>query len=133
MNNPLLDIRQVLIDDGITTPIVIDGFEVDDKILINIQSEPNIIEINQHYRQLSFSIYVKNPDKNAGITEAKNIVNILANKFGRLAGFNTVFFHKIKCISSPYFWGQSSDGSNIYMSKFESVINDTELSSIYIA
>jgi hypothetical protein len=136
MNYPLIDIRQILINAGITSTIVIDGFEVgaeaETKNQVNIQSEPSSTRAMQHWRQIQFSIYNKHQDKETCIAISRQIRGVLINYFGSLAGTDTVRFKIIKCVSEPYFWGESDDGANIYMSKYEAVINDTDISSIYM-
>ena len=133
MNNPLIDIRQILINNNITIPIVIDGFVIDDtRSQINIQSEPSSIRSMQHHRTISFSIYSKGIDREQTILTTTKIQNILNNFFGGLDTATSVRFLMIKCVTASYFWGQAKNGDNIYMSKYEAVINDTDIKSIYL-
>ena len=133
MNHPLIDIRQILINNNITIPIVIDGFVIDDtRSQINIQSEPSSIRSMQHHRTISFSIYSKGIDREQTILTTTKIQNILNNFFGGLDTATSVRFLMIKCVTASYFWGQAKNGDNIYMSKYEAVINDTDIKSIYL-
>lgn len=142
MNNPLRDIRQILINAGITQTIVIDDFVVSSNPTItnnqvNIESEPSPrVGINQHARTIIFSIYNRNMSKDIAFETSKIIFKKLNNYFGNLGTADSVRFHRIACITPPYIYNTSGRTANhtiMYLSRYEAVINDTEITSIYRA
>jgi hypothetical protein len=139
MNNPLSDIRQLLLNNNLKN-IFLDGFVVSSDALINdnqitIQSEPSSTQSFVNTRKVSFAVYNKNSDKEKAIETSRIIRNILLNFFGTVTTANytdtKVRFHIIKVVTEPYFWGVASNNSNIYLSRYEAIINDTDIANVY--
>ena len=139
MNNPLSDIRELLLNNNLKN-IFLDGFVVsNDETIndnqINIQSEPSNTQSFVNARSINFGIYNKNSDKEKAIEISRMIRNILLNFYGTISpatlSDTKVRFHIIKVVTEPYFWGVTSNNSNIYLSRYEAIINDTDINNIY--
>jgi len=138
MNDPLDDLHSYLTNQGYQN-VFVDGFvalaptESDtNKNQINIQSEPSTTNVEMGVRKINWGIYVKNKDKEVARNTSKSIRNLLLNLGGKLVpGSNTVFWHKIYIVTEPYFWGVSEQNENIYLTRYQAIINDKDINTIY--
>lgn len=137
MNDPINDLQAYLTAQGYTN-VFIDGFVVfptesdNNNNQINIQSEPSSTDIEVGFRQISWGIYVKNKDKEIAKNTAKSIRTLLLNNGGKLvAGMNSVVFKKIWVATEPYFWGVSNNNENIYLTRYQAIIRDTDINMVY--
>lgn len=137
MNDPHDDIQAYLTAQGYLN-VFVDGFvvfpyETDANYnQINVQSEPSSTEIEVGYRKITFGIYVKNRSKEIARFFSKKIRKLLLNNGGKLvADTNSVVFKKIWVATEPYFWSLTQNNENIYLTRYQAMIRDTEIDTVY--
>lgn len=137
MNDPFNDIQAYLSSEGFLN-VFIDGFvgfpgeNLNNYNQINIQSEPSTTGIEVGFRELKWGIYVKNKDKELAKTISKSVRVALLNKGGKLvAGVNSTVFKKIWVATEPYFWSLTQNNENIYLARYQAVISDTDIVTVY--